>query len=255
MNWLSRRITEAVHSIGFLTRVPMPFLPGTETVRQSDCLWAYPLIGLIVGGSGAACFGLATTIGLSSHLAALIAVAAAALVTGALHEDGLADFADGIGGGRTREQKLEIMRDSRIGTFGALALVFTVAIKVEALATLPAGLAAGAFVLVHILARGLLAMPFLLLGPARTDGLAQGAGQPQLVTAIVALLIGGLSAGAFEFNRTFAGIALVAAAALAVFVVCRLARTYLGGATGDVYGAAEQAAEVAGLLALSAVFS
>ena len=248
-------MTEAVLSIGFLTRIPAPFIAGAGTVRQSDCLWAYPLVGLIVGGGGAACFGLAMTLGLPVHLAALMAVAATALVTGALHEDGLADFADGVGGGRTREQKLEIMRDSRIGTFGALALMVSLAIKVEALAALPAGLAPGAFVLVHILARGLLAVPFLLLGPARAEGLGQSAGRPNFATAAVALLIGATSAASLELNRTFAGVALFVAALIAVLVVCQIARRTLGGATGDVYGTAEQAAEVAGLLALAAVFS
>ena len=255
MSWLRRRINEAVLAISFMTRVPMPFVAGAETIRQSDCLWAYPLVGLIVGGSGAACLGLATTLWLPAQLAALLAVAITAIVTGAMHEDGLADFADGVGGGRSKEQKLEIMRDSRIGTFGALALIVSIFAKVEALASLPAGLAPGAFVLIHILARGLLAVPFLLLGPARADGLGQGAGRPQLATAGVALLIGALSAAAVELNRPFAGLTLAIVVVLAVLAVCRVAQRYLGGATGDVYGAAEQAAEVAGLMTLAAIFN
>ena len=99
-------------------------------------MWAFPVVGAVVGAIGGAVFWVCARLGMPPGVAAVWTLASMLLVTGALHEDGLADFADGLGGGRTRERKLEIMRDSRIGTFGGLALMLSLAARGTALATL-----------------------------------------------------------------------------------------------------------------------
>lgn len=176
-------------------------------------------------------------------LAAVWAVAAMALLSGALHEDGLADVADGFGGGGTRARKLDIMRDSRIGSYGALALVLAVGIRVFAVAGLPAMalLAAGA------VSRGAMAVPLLLLGPAREGGLGSlvvGAGARRWICLGLGVVIAGV---VLPPGQAVAGVVAAVGAAL---VMTGLARGQIGGFTGDVLGGCVVAAECAGLTAM-----
>ena len=122
---------------------------------------------------------IAAGIGLPDIVAAVLAVGAGALVTGALHEDGLADMADGFGGGNTPERKLAIMRDSRIGAYGVIVLVVVLAAKVGAISDLGStGLVAAALVAAAAASRAAMPAVMLWLEPARTDGLAVDAGRP-----------------------------------------------------------------------------
>src|SRR5579862_1616236 len=109
---------ELIAALTFLTRLPTGRAAANAPLsRLADTSWAFPLVGLVIGAIGGIAYAIASALALPALAAALIAIAATALVTGGLHEDGLADTADGFGGGATRELKLEIMRDSRIGTF------------------------------------------------------------------------------------------------------------------------------------------
>ncbi|MBF0335337.1 MAG: adenosylcobinamide-GDP ribazoletransferase, partial [Alphaproteobacteria bacterium] len=123
------------HAAVFLTRLPLPHLRDPARPLAA-CMWAFPLVGAVLGLTAGACFA-----GLASLLpplpAALVALALLVLATGGLHEDGLADLADGFGGGRDRDHRLEIMRDSRTGSYGALAVGFSLALRAAALAALP----------------------------------------------------------------------------------------------------------------------
>jgi adenosylcobinamide-GDP ribazoletransferase len=183
-------------------------------------------------------------------LAGALAVAASVLVTGALHEDGLADFADGLGVRGSLMAKLAAMRESGIGGFGALALIFSVLLRVAALAALGAsGAAVPALVAAHAGGRALLPWALHREPRARADGLAVSAGRPGRWPALAALLIGLavviLAAGPVR--------GLVAAmAALLALLILPLARRQLGGITGDVLGAVEQLAEILILLVLVA---
>src|SRR5690606_2272058 len=117
----------------FFTRLPLPHFDfGSRTLAQA--IWAAPLVGVAVAVAASAVHALASAAGLSPGVAAALALGAAMLTTGCLHEDGLSDVADGFGGGRTRDRKLEIMRDSRIGAYGASALLLSVLIRWSALA-------------------------------------------------------------------------------------------------------------------------
>jgi adenosylcobinamide-GDP ribazoletransferase len=236
-------------ALGFTTRLPVGVIEGD----LASASWGFPLAGLLVGGVAALIYGFAIDLGLSALLAAALAVASAMLLTGALHEDGLADFADGLGVRGGPAERLAAMRASGIGSFGTLALVFSVLLRVAALAALVGPAAVGpALIGAHAGARALL--PWAMHGQpqARADGLAVGAGRPSSAVAIAALLIGLaillLAAGPVRG-------AIAAAAALLGLLILPLARRRLGGITGDVLGAVEQLAEIAILLALVATRS
>ena len=222
---------------GFLTRIPVGSAPFSGPVLDRAGAW-FPLVGLLVGGVGLGVWWVAD--GLAGPLvAAVAAVLATVVVTGALHEDGLADTADGLWGGATRERRLEIMRDSRLGTYGALALGGDLLLRVAVLAS--AGAAAAGFADVarillagHVVGR---AAPLVLaawLPPARTDGQGRRLGRPGVPDSVVAaatvLVVTVLAAG------WWAPVVL-AAAAVPVLGLRRAARRRIGGITGDVLGA------------------
>ena len=241
MTAAAARRDELTGAFMLLTRLPVAGLARTAAAPAS-CVWAYPLAGAAVGVISAAAFALARMI-LPPAIAALCAVAASILATGGLHEDGLADTADGFGGGATPARKLEIMRDSRIGSFGAMALMLTLALRTTALAALDRpGLATTALVISHALARGAILILLWRLPPARQTGLAAplAAATPRVMLAGLAL------AAAFAIPAP----AALPAALAAALIIAAIARRQIGGYTGDVLGAAEQAAECAALAAL-----
>ncbi len=123
--WVQRRVNDLKIGFIFLTRLPLPHQQPIAKGDLSQALWTAPIVGAGLGLLGAGVYGLAQSLHLPPLPAAALAVAATVVVTGGLHEDGLADVADGFGGGATRERKLEIMHDSRIGTYGVCALILS----------------------------------------------------------------------------------------------------------------------------------
>src|SRR5258708_3077095 len=167
-----------IAAAGFLTRLPVAGFATAETGLLARSMRAFPVVGIVVGRPGWAAFAIAAALGLPATIGALLAVAATVLTTGALHEDGLSDTADGFGGGEDRAGKLAIMRDSRSGAYGVLALVFSVALRGAALAALTSPRAGAALVSAHAVSRA--GMPVIMrwLEPARSDGLGASVGQP-----------------------------------------------------------------------------
>jgi len=250
MTPLRRRFDEARLAVILLTRLPMGRL-ADPVPSLGAAAWAYPFVGLIVGMAGWAAQAVALVLGLAPDPAALIAVAVMALLTGGLHLDGLADLADGLGGGRDRAHALEIMRDSRIGTYGAVTLILAIGLQAAALAQFAAGMPLLAFLLAGVVSRLAMTAALHLLPQARADGLGKSAGGTGDGTLVPrALVCVGLTValGAAWL------IALAAAAAMAALVVWRTMRR-LGGQTGDVLGAVQMIAEIACLLALSAALA
>jgi adenosylcobinamide-GDP ribazoletransferase len=249
---LRETIDDCKVALRFLTRLPARGPERWPDGALAASAPAFPLIGALVGALGALVFALASSLGLGPMLAAVLAVAAQALLTGGLHEDGLADLADGLGGGRTRVDKLRIMRDPRLGSFGALALILALLARIAALAALagPAlagpALAGAALVAAGAVSRAGLPAIMASLPPARDDGLAAGAGRPHPLRAAAAIGIGALLAFALLPPGAAAGGLIGAAGAL--LLVAHLARRQLGGSTGDVVGAAQQLAEIGFLL-------
>jgi adenosylcobinamide-GDP ribazoletransferase len=239
-------------ALTFLTRLPFGRAETDAPLPSlADSSWAFPIVGLAIGALGGIAYAIARGLALPALAAALIAVATTALVTGALHEDGLADTADGFGGGTTRETKLEIMRDSRIGTFAVLALIFSIGLRSVAIAEI--GLrwhVFAALIAAHALARGVLPAALQRLDPAREDGLGLGAGRPEQNQVLIALAIALAIAVIATGLRT--GLSAAIAAAIVAIAIGWLALRQIGGQTGDVLGAIEQGAETAALLAAAA---
>ncbi len=234
----------------FLTRLPLP-AGGAAAGKLADSAAAFPLVGAVIGGVSAAALILASWLGLHPLACALIGLAAASGLTGALHEDGLADVADGFGGGKSRAGKLKIMRDSRIGAYGVLALVFSVGVRASVLSGMndPAS-AAAALIAAGALSRANMVAVMARLEPARKDGLSATAGRPGNSAQFAALMIGAvLAAGLLGFISALAALLAGAGAAAAL---AWLARRQVGGHTGDVLGAVQQAGEIAVLIAAAA---
>lgn len=230
----------------FYTRLPFPQnAQGRRSFAQAQ--WAAPMAGLVVGFLGGIAYFVAELIGLPDFIAAIFGLGVTMLVTGCLHEDGLADVADGFGGGAGKERKLEIMKDSRIGTYGVAALAMTILLRWSALAAFPSpGAAMAALVAAHIASRALIPAFMWLVPPARQNGLSAGVGAIPLEAVQGAIGIGIASL----FLIGFAG-ALMAAAFLALwfFFLRRLSEQQIGGQTGDVLGCLQQGAEIIVLLA------
>jgi adenosylcobinamide-GDP ribazoletransferase len=234
----------------FFTRLPVePQAAGVW--RLADSAWAFPLVGAGIGGVAAFALLSAQLIGLASWPAALLSVLAGIVLTGALHEDGLADTADGFCGGRDREEKLAILRDSRQGTYGVLAIVLSVLLRSAALAGIGDMIHAGlALVASHAASRAALPAVMIGLGSARPDGLGATAGKPRAGGAAAAALIGAaIALAALGPARGATALCLVG---VVVFAVSQLARRQIGGYTGDVLGALQQVGEIVILLAASA---
>ena len=245
----------------FYSRLPVPPLPGEDDPHAVPDFRTLPrmlpLAGLVLGLPGALVMLAAWGLGLGPFLAATLALAAGVLVTGALHEDGLADVADGFGGGSTPARRLEIMRDSRIGAYGGVALMLSLALRIGALATLldrGGHLAVLALVLAAALSRTAALAPLALLPPTRLDGAGAAVGRPSRRTLSTA---GALALGLTLLGLTLGlpllgGTLMLVLSALAALGVTALARRSIGGQTGDVVGAAQQGAEIAALLGLVA---
>jgi adenosylcobinamide-GDP ribazoletransferase len=251
--------TEFSNSAAFLTRLPADWFGASTSVAPdfSRASRAFPLVGLLVGVAGAIVLLLASALHLPPPIGALLAIAATVLVTGGLHEDGLADTADGFGGGKNAAAKLEIMRDSRIGTYGALALVFSIALRAGLLAALMPGApwhAALALIAAETVGRTAIVHLWAALPPARFDGLASTTGRPDKEAtwaAIAIAIVIGLTAGTIAAGPIAAIVAL-AATALTTYGFESLCSRQIGGQTGDTLGAVEQVAVVAFLLVLVA---
>ncbi|MBV8563851.1 MAG: adenosylcobinamide-GDP ribazoletransferase [Methylobacteriaceae bacterium] len=244
----------------FYSRLPLPAFDFEASAHEladfGHAIRMVPVAGAIIGALGGAALLVAWRLGLPPLLAAAAALAVQLRVTGGLHEDGLADMADGLGGGSDRAQKLAIMRDSRIGAYGAAALAIALIARAAAIAALieRTGALGGVAALIAAAAvsRTISLVPLFLLPPARTDGAAHAAGKPcgralffaVAVSAGLAVALGVPTAG-----WALALIALVLSAGAGLYVA-HLAGRHLGGHTGDVAGAAQQLAEIAFLSAL-----
>lgn len=237
-------------AIGLLTRLPVPYPAGTTPDGMARAQRAFPLVGALIGlAVGLIDRGLLGT-GIPALAAAALALGASAALTGALHEDGLADVGDGFGGGRDRAAKLSIMHDSRLGTYGAIVLLVGFSTRLSALASLPVAAIVASLVVAHALARAAIPVLAANMPFARDDGLGKSAGRPDfastamavVIAVVLALLCLPVKAALLAVVVTVAGAAAMAA----------LAWRQIGGVTGDVFGAVEQVVETAVLVMLAA---
>ena len=243
---MRQRLAEAQLAVILLTRVPFGRLPD-PVPPLSAAAWAFPLAGLLVGLIAGAVIWAALALGLSPLVAGGLALGAQVMATGALHEDGLADICDGFWGGTTRERRLEIMRDSRIGSYGTVGLILTLGLRGLGLAALAEAQAMAAVIAVAMASRVAPVALMAWLPAARADGLGAQGRAVGTASVLVAAVLGGLP----MLLLPQGGAALVVAA-LAVAVLALIARRKIGGQTGDVLGAGQQIAEIGLLLTLGA---
>jgi adenosylcobinamide-GDP ribazoletransferase len=252
-----RLVADIKIGIMFSTRLPLGYAAPPTSGDLARAGWTFPIAGVLVGAAAAFAYWVPYIVGLPIGPSAALALAAAMILTGCLHEDGLADTADGFGGGADRAKKLAIMRDSRLGTYGACALGLSLLLRWSALAAIarPAAIAL-ALIAAHAAARA--AMPaFMHFVPsARADGLSANAGRTPPQAAIAAAVLG--TVALLLALGPAAGIAALVLIAIASVLMALLALRQIGGQTGDVLGALEQVNEVLVLLtaaALPRVFS
>jgi adenosylcobinamide-GDP ribazoletransferase len=242
---MRQRLAEIRGAFALLTRLPV----RDAGAAASACVWTYPLAGAVVGALGGGAYWMARAVHLAPPLAALWAVAVMLLATGALHEDGLADVADGFGGGRDAAAKLAIMRDSRIGSYGVLALLVAVGIRVAAIAAMPPAKALAVLVAAGALSRSVMVVPLLRLKPARPGGLGASLEATTWRGIVAGLLLATMIAVALLPLWRAAGAGELAA--LLSVAMAFLARRQIGGYTGDLLGATCVVAECAMLSLLS----
>jgi adenosylcobinamide-GDP ribazoletransferase len=244
------RVDEVRLAFMLLSRLPAGRIDGAAPPMAASS-WAWPLVGLAVGAIMAAVCGFALWLGLPPVMAALLALAAGALATGAMHEDGLADLADGFGGGADRARKLEIMRDSRIGSYGVVALILALGFRATGITTLAeAGSASAALIGIAAASRAVLPTALVLMPAARSDGLGQSAASDDPMPAMIALGIGFLCLLPLGFGTALLTAVVIALAAL---ILAAIAMRQIGGQTGDVMGAMQQVTEIAGWAVLVAM--
>ena len=242
---LSARLWDLPAALVLLTRLPLPALPDHAFAHGARAVWAYPLVGLVLGLLVSAFAAVLTGLRLQPMVVAGLSLAALVMLSGAMHEDGLADTADGLWGGHDRDRRLEIMKDSRIGAYGVLGLILVMGLRWLGLAEVTwTGLITAA-----VVSRAMMAPVMLALPHARASGLAHSVGVPGqgpvvgggLIAIILAMLLSG-----------GAGVLAVAVAAGVAVAVAAVARAKIGGQTGDILGAVQITTEIAVLLTLAA---
>lgn len=232
-------------AFGLLTRLPVRL----HAPPRADAAWAWPLAGAGVAAIAAALAAAAMGLGLPAAPTAALLLGASAVLTGALHEDGLADCADGFFGGQSSERRLAIMKDSAIGSFGTMALLVVTLLRWSALAAVIAAGHWGVIIAIGALSRAPMAVLIHALPNARGSGLSQAVGRPSRravagaagLASVLVLAVAGL-----------AGVGLILLSGLSTLGLARLARARIGGQTGDVLGAAQQLAEAAALCGAAA---
>ena len=234
---------DTLTALAFFSRIPVRPAPVTFDLRRIAGAW--PVAGFLLSLAPALLFLIACGLRIAPTVAAVLALAVMAFLTGGMHEDGLADTADGFGGGATRAEKLALMRDSRLGTFGALALVFAILAKAGALGAIGASPWRGALAILcaAVISRALALWHWSATMPARSDGMAASAGRPDSESLAVGALAALAAAILLLLVFKFAALLALLLVAVAIRLFSRLCEKQIGGHTGDTIGAAQQIAE------------
>ena len=240
------RLSDLLDALRLLTRLPLPASDGPPGPGSA---WAWPLAGALVAGLALLPATLALPAG--PGVAAAVMLGVQAMLTGAMHEDGLADTADGFWGGWDRERRLAIMKDSQIGSYGVMALLVMGLVRWSALALLLSGGAWAAVLAVGALSRAPMAVLMAGLPPARDGGLSRAVGQPSMRTGLAATALA--SGAMLGLVGVGPGSAAVLGALVVTLAVGMLARAKIGGQTGDVLGASQQLTEAVTLATLAAL--
>ncbi|NVO24849.1 adenosylcobinamide-GDP ribazoletransferase [Donghicola mangrovi] len=235
-------------AMGLMSRIPVRVDPEHAALRSARATWAYPVAGALIGAlAGVVALGI-SAIGLPPLVQAIAALTTSVILTGAMHEDGLADSADGLWGGWTPERRLEIMKDSRTGAYGVIAIALSLLWRVTLLSLVlesahPVVVLAG----LGALSRSAMSPLMAFLPQARKNGLSSSVGSPTKPTALTSAATG--LAIALPLLGPIPCLAAAAIAALWATIALRK----IGGQTGDILGASQQLTEIAALIALAAL--
>jgi adenosylcobinamide-GDP ribazoletransferase len=249
----SFRLGDIAAAFSLLTIIPVPVNHENAGARAAQAVWAYPLVGATLGAGAAIIGSLAGNLGAPTGITAALTLGILALSTGAMHEDGLADCADGLGGGRDKARRLEIMKDSRIGAFGAVALMIALLARwseIEAL--ILADTLFWPLVAVGAASRLPMVLAMFVMQHARADGLSVGVGLPPPQSLLAAI---GLTFLICALTFGWGVIAILFWVSLASLPLFWLANRLIGGQTGDVLGGSQQLAEIAGLAVVFALLT
>lgn len=240
-------ITDVAVAFVLLTRLPLPALPDSAFASQARAAWAFALVGAVVALLAGAVGWAALRLGLPAGIAAGLVLSVQIVLTGAMHEDGLADTADGLWGGYAPDRRLEIMKDSAIGTYGVLALILSLGLRWGALTLLLPIAPITALIAAAALSRSPLAALMTALPPAHSTGLSAGVGAPGWAASLTSLALG---TGLAWLAVGPVSLILMALGLGATVLMAALARAKIGGQTGDILGATQQVVEIVTLLGL-----
>lgn len=252
-------VEETARALAFLTHLPIPdrFFKTANPESTAQCSGLFPVAGALIGAAGGATLLVAYALGLPATIAAAFGIFAMIIITGALHEDGLGDVADGFGGGSTIEQRLEIMKDSRLGTYGVLAVAGSLILRITALSAILSahGALAAIFAIIAAAAasRGAMVWLWSALPSAKKTGVASSVGSPpesalslSAVSALIFASVFGLLASGFVAASIAIGFGI-----LAMIGFQKLCQRMIAGQTGDTIGACQQLVEIAILCGLA----
>lgn len=247
----SLEISDIAAAFSLLSRIPLPVDHAKTGERAAVATWAYPVVGACLGAIAAVAGGFVSWLGAPGGITAAVVLAVLAAQSGAMHEDGLADCADGLGGGSTPEKRLLIMKDSNIGAFGATALMIALIARwagIESLADFDNLF--WPLVAVGAVSRLPMVIAMYAVKNARSDGLSAGVGRAPERSVILAA---GIALAIALFSLGWGGIWVIFWAALATLPLFLLAKRLIGGQTGDILGGSQQLAEIAALAAVVAL--
>ncbi len=243
-------VGDVAAAVGLLTRLPMPVDTDRAMARGARAAWAYPLVGALIGAIMAALAALLLWLSLPAGIAAALVLALSVILTGAMHEDGLADAADGLWGGWDKQKRLEIMKDSHIGVYGVVAIGLALLIRWLALAAIvQSGLYWGALIAVGALSRAGMVGVMSGLPNARDTGLSHSVGRPETMTGVVAFGLATIIA------VVCFGFGLIFPACMAAQFCGLVAKAKIGGQTGDILGATQQVTEMVLLVTVVGLIS
>ena len=243
-------LSDVPAALGLLSRIPIPVNTERATARAPLAAWAYPIAGLAIALITSCVAHLCLAVGFSFAITAGLTLSTLVIITGALHEDGLSDAADGLWGGWDKARRLDIMKDSRIGAYGVIALILALGLRWQALTLIFETTLWPALIATAILSRASMVPLMSLLPNARDTGLSHSVGRPSKPTALIAIAIAAL-VSVILFQRV--GLLLIGVCALAALACAFIAKSKVNGQTGDILGATQQITEIAVLLTLAAL--
>ncbi len=246
------QLADIIASIGLLTRFPVAINLTKVQERGAAAAWSFPIVGMVLAILCATISHVLFALGVPAEIVAGLILALVMIFTGAMHEDGLADCADGLWGGWDKTRRLDIMKDSRIGAYGVLALIMGIGLRWMALVTLLPIAPWTSLMVAFALSRAAMSFVMAALPNARDGGLSSSVGRPEMPTAWIAC---GIAAVLSVVLLGWVAIPVLAIATLIVAGCVAIAMAKIDGQTGDVLGATQQVTEITVLLTLTVIFT